>query len=152
VITTYQIGTSNLNKYKPLFQNKSIQTFNPKASNSILALSMLRENSAFYDVSDDGDTIELSSQGVEKSKSFINNQSDVETKNSNETTNAKETAKVNETTQTTVETESSTEEPTDLTSYTAYELSQLLAKGTITSTEYFAEIARRDEINKLNMA
>lgn len=127
VITTYQIGASNLNKYKPILQNKSIQTFNPKASNSILAIAMLGENSALYDVSDDGDTIELSKKGVEKSKNFMSNQAKVET-------------------------ESTKEEPTDLTSYTAYELSQLLAKGTITSAEYFAEITRRDEINKLNLA
>lgn len=127
MITTYQIGASNLNKYKPILQNKSIQTFNPKASNSILAIAMLGENSAFYDVSDDGDTIELSKKGVEKSKNFMSNQAKVET-------------------------ESTKEEPTDLTSYTAYELSQLLAKGTITSAEYFAEITRRDEINKLNLA
>lgn len=142
MITTYQIGASNLNKYKPVFQNKSIQTFDPKSSNSILAITMLGNNSAFYDVSDDGDTIELSKQGVEKSKNFMNNQMTDEIANT----------KANDITQTTVETESSEEDPTDLTSYTAYELSQLLAKGTITSAEYFAEISRRDEIKKLNLA
>ena len=146
MITAYQIGTSNLNKYKPLFQNKSIQTFNPKASNSVLAIVMLREDSAFYDVSDDGDTIELSKKGLDKSQGFINNQTSYETTKNDEIT------KTDEITQTAVQTESPIEDPTDLTSYTAYELSQLLAKGTITSAEYFAEIARRDEIKKLNLA
>ncbi len=40
---------------------------------------------------------------------------------------------------------STTENTTDLSSYSAYQLSQMLTKGTITTAQYIAEIKRRDD-------
>lgn len=129
MITTYQVGASNLINNKPLFQTKNIQISKLQINNSSLVNSTLLNDNAIYDVSENGDTLELSKKGLAKSQSFTSSQMPNEAKN-----------------------ETSNEAPTDLTSYTTYELSQLLAKGIITSAEYYTEIARRDDLKKLNLA
>jgi hypothetical protein len=103
------------------------------------------EGSSTVRVSPDGDTIEISEQGMCKAQSSTvapssNASASTEKSVTSETTSAEEEAVKTIISEYTDE----TDETDNLSQYTKSELSEMLAEGTISRAEYDAEIKRRE--------
>jgi len=161
VITTYQVSATSgvkntpvspFKPQKPLFVNKNNENMIQLTNNKSIVNTMLINNNAIVDISKDGDVLEISKQGMEKSQTLNTEESNSLILDSEEkASQIEETQEVNSDVESVEDTSEDISEDTsgdssDLTTYSDYELSQMLSKGSISSADYYLELDRREAL------